>query len=361
MNNKMNICLISNNAYAKYLETLIVSILLNSNEEDNFHFHIIEDNISNDYKNDILKLKEVKEFSITYYQSPNIEKYKKLAKYFKSIIGDKYIWSYQIYLKLDILFLFNDLDKILFLDIDQIAVSGISELFKLDLKNNYCLIFQHPLDDCKRILNNTDLSNFIINKIGIENPEEGYFTAEIILFNLETIRSNFSIDYLNKCIIECFDINTSPIYTEEFVFLYIFQKNILRIDGKLNEIKSIPNNYDDFNTRKLKLIHYGGYRLKKYLSYNYNEEIDNAYIYYWEYFCKTPFYKNNYVEYSNIHMVHLRRWLLQEREERKWHIEDSRNYSKNNYNRLLNMILWIIPIKSIRDKLRNIYIINELS
>ena len=39
----MNICLISNNAYAKYLETLIVSILLNSNEEDNSHcFYFIE-------------------------------------------------------------------------------------------------------------------------------------------------------------------------------------------------------------------------------------------------------------------------------------------------------------------------------
>lgn len=355
---KMNICFVSGEEYAKYLETLIVSILLNSNKEDNFHFHIIEDNISDNYKNDILKLKEIKEFDITYYQSPNIEKYKEWAKHFKSVMGDKYVWSYQVYLKLDILFLFNDLDKILFLDTDQIAVSGISELFKLDLKNQYCLIFQHPLEDCKRILNNIDLSNFIVNRIGLSAPEEGYFTSEMILFNLEVIRNNFSIDYLNSCIRECFYTNASPVYTEEIVFLYIFKKNILRIDGNLNEIKSIPKNYDNFDDRKLKLVHYGGLRLKKYLSYNYNEEIDNAYVSFWEYFCKTPFYKNNYIEYSNIHMAHLRRWLLQEREERKWHIEDSRKYSKNNYNRLLNMILWIIPFKSIRDKLRNKYMIN---
>ncbi len=357
MSNIMNICFVSGEEYAKYLETIIVSILLNSNKDDHFHFHVIEDNISNDYKDDILKLKEIKEFDITYYKSPNIEKYKKFISILKHNYSN-FKHTYQIFFKLDILFLFNNLDKILFLDIDQIVITGISELFKLDLKNNYCLIFQHPLPNCKRILNNIDLSNFIVNRIGLSTPEEGYFTSEIILFNIKAIKNDFTNDYLNRCISECFYTDASPVYTEEFVFLYIFKKNILRIDGNLNEIKSIPKDYDNFDNRKLKLIHYGGATLKKYLSYNYNEEIGNAYVSFWEYFCQTPFYKNNYVEYSNIHMAHLRRWLLQEREERKWHIEDGRNYSKNNYNRLLNLIVWIIPFKSLREKIRNKYMIN---
>ena len=164
-----------------------------------------------------------------------------------------------------------------------------------------------------------------------------YSTCYFIMFN----------GYISKRYIKFFGWKNS-----------LFKKNILRIDGSLNEIKSIPENYDNFDDRKLKLIHYGGLRLKKYLSYNYNEEIDSAYITFWEYFCQTQFYKNNYVKYSNIHMAHLRRWLLQEREERKWHIEDSRKYSKNNYNRLLNLIVWIIPFKSLRDKIRNKYMIN---
>lgn len=353
----MNICFVSDSGYAKYLETLIVSILLNSNEEDNFHFYVIEDNISDDYKNDILKLKEVKGFDITYYQSPNIKKYKKLASLLKS--NNAYFkHTYQIFIKLDILFLFNDLDKILFLDIDQIVLSGLSELFKLNLKDYYCLTLQHPLANCKRILNNRNLSNFIINEIGFETPEEGYLTTEILLFNLKAIKKEFSIDYFYNCINENINMYLDSIPTDEYIFLYLFKKNILRIDGSLNEIKSIPENYDNFDDRKLKLIHYGGLRLKKYLSYNYNEEIDSAYITFWEYFCQTQFYKNNYVKYSNIHMAHLRRWLLQEREERKWHIEDSRKYSKNNYNRLLNLIVWIIPFKSLRDKIRNKYMIN---
>ena len=146
--------------------------------------------------------------------------------------------------------------------------------------------------------------------------------------------------------------------SDENIFPYVFRNNMLAVDQNLNRITSNDWQNIEWNSREIKIIHCHGYNLRSYLSYNYNKEINSAYVSFWEYFCQTPYYKNNYVEYSNIHMAHLRRWLLQEREERKWHIEDSRKYSKNNYNRLLNMILWIIPFKSIRDKLRNKYMIN---
>lgn len=46
MNEIMNICLISDNNFVNYLSTLIVSILKNSNDEDRFHFYIIEVDIT---------------------------------------------------------------------------------------------------------------------------------------------------------------------------------------------------------------------------------------------------------------------------------------------------------------------------
>ncbi len=359
MSNIMNICFVSGEEYAKYLETIIVSILLNSNKDDHFHFHVIEDNISNDYKDDILKLKEIKEFDITYYKSPNIEKYKKFISILKHNYSN-FKHTYQIFFKLDILLIFNNIDNILLLDVDQIILNNnINELFKLDFENNYISVFQHPIYWCKEgMLSNVNLKQFFIEVVGLEKPEEHHLVSNNIFFNLKLIRQDFTNKQLETMIDECFSKYNQSIFTEEHIFLFIFRKRVLHIDYNLNKVTRIPDDYDDFDSTKFKLIHYGGLKLKTYLSYNYNEEIDNAYVYYWEYFCQTPFYKNNYIEYSNIHMAHLRRWLLQEREERKWHIEDSRKYSKNNYNRLLNLIVWIIPFKSLRDKIRKKYIIN---
>ena len=142
--NKKNICFISSQEYAKYLEVTIVSILVNSNEEDNFHFHIIEDNISDNYKNDILKLKEIKDFELTYYKSPNVEKYKEWTQHCKEILGNKFVWIHNIFYKLDIPFLLKDIDKVLFLDIDQIVLTRLNKFFEFDLENNYIIYTPYP-------------------------------------------------------------------------------------------------------------------------------------------------------------------------------------------------------------------------
>ena len=353
---KMNICFVSGEEYAKYLEALIVSILLNSNKEDNFHFHIIEDNISDDYKNDIFKLKEIKEFDITYYQSPNIEKYKKWAKHFKSVMGDKYVWSYQVYLKLDILTLFYNLDinRMLFLDTDQIVLSRLNRFFEVNMGKYYLYSIQYPLYNCF----NYRIGSFL-NKIKLVPIERYILTSTVMLINLKILKEENTKENIIKKIDYCFDNYKNLIFTEEQIFTFVCHNKMLCVDHDLNNIQNLDTYKEiDWDVRKIKILHYTGSRLNKYLSYTYNEDIEHIYITFWEYFCQTPFYKNNYVEYSNIHMAHLRRWLLQEREERKWHIEDSRNYTKSNYNRLLNMILWIIPFKSIRNKLRTKYIIN---
>ena len=62
MQETMNICLISDNNFVNYLAALIVSILKNSNEEDKFHFHIIEVDITDENKSKIIQLKEIKNF-----------------------------------------------------------------------------------------------------------------------------------------------------------------------------------------------------------------------------------------------------------------------------------------------------------
>ena len=85
----MNICLISDNNFVNYLSTLIVSILKNSNDEDRFHFHIIEVDITEENKSKIMQLKEIKECEISFYKSTNIEKYKKRLRWREKQITEK--------------------------------------------------------------------------------------------------------------------------------------------------------------------------------------------------------------------------------------------------------------------------------
>ena len=360
MNEIMNICFTSDNGYAKFLETAIISILLNSSEDDRFHFHVIEYNINNNIKNEIEQIKQIKEFDITYYKSPNIEKYKKWAEYYNKILGDKFIWIHNIFYKLDILFLFDNIDRILFLDIDQVILTRLNKFFEIDMQDNYIIYSPYPKYQCNHFAGEDIDKQYkeLLKSLNLVPVEKYFVLSSVLIFNLALIRERFTHKELEYLMDEYFEKYKHLAGSDENIFPYIFRNNIKAVDQDLDEI--IDNEWDDkeWSKREIKILHYSGKRIKEYVSYNYNKEIDMAYITFWEYFCQAPFYKNNYVEYSNIHMAHLRRWLLQEREERKWHIQDSRNYSKNNYNKLLNMILWIIPFKSIRNKLRNKYMIN---
>lgn len=48
--NKMNICFTANNEYSPFMSTLIVSILKNSKEDEDFYFHVITNDISDENK-----------------------------------------------------------------------------------------------------------------------------------------------------------------------------------------------------------------------------------------------------------------------------------------------------------------------
>ena len=137
----MNICIIADNNYVEYMATFIVSVLKNSNIEDDFFFHVIEEDISDENKNKLSLLKEIKNFEIMFYKPINIEKYKKWVQELQ-IINPSYLWNYKIFIKLDIPFIFQSLDNILYLDIDQIVLSRIDKFFKFDMSNNYLLAMQ---------------------------------------------------------------------------------------------------------------------------------------------------------------------------------------------------------------------------
>ncbi|TKZ32871.1 glycosyltransferase, partial [Brachyspira catarrhinii] len=297
--------------------------------------------------NKLLLLKEIKDFKISFYKSPNIEKYKKLFNILKKE-NPNVKHTYSIFIKLDILFLFDNIDKILFLDVDQIVLTRINKLFSLDLKDNYLAVFQHPKYCCQRYLKYKDLSNFLINDCGFSAVEENYLAGDCVMYNLKLIRENKDYSEINKAIEQCFYNYNKAIFTEEHILLFIFRTKIMRVDFNLNETKNPPEDYQDWDTRQLKFLHFTGKRINSYLQADYNGCFDSAYQTFWNYFQLTPFFKENFIEYMNVFTSHTRKIFIELNQ-----IKNEIENIKYSLQKIIDNIAWWIPIKSLRNTFRN--------
>ena len=145
---RMDICLCSDENYAKYMATTIASILSNSKEDEELYFHlIVDDNFTNDSKEKILSLKKIKNCEIKFY-TPDIEKYKKWYD-----LGNYSNFSPAMFYRLDIHRLISDIDKILYLDCDIIVNDSLKNLFEMDINNYYVLAVKDPyLIDTKKYI-----------------------------------------------------------------------------------------------------------------------------------------------------------------------------------------------------------------
>ena len=159
----INICLASDNNYAKYLSVTAASILANAKKEDDICFYILDGGIEEDNKNKILSLKEIKNCEINFIKIDD-----NLFEDYKKVKTHSYI-TLATYYRLKLSELLPFVDKIIYFDCDIIVNSSLDELFGTDL-NGFAL--GGVLD--------------ISRKHTAKNPT--YINAGMIVFNLEYIR-----------------------------------------------------------------------------------------------------------------------------------------------------------------------------
>ena len=140
---RMDICLCSDENYAKYMGTTIASILSNSKEDEELYFHLIVDNdVTDSSKEKLLSLKKIKNCEMIFY-TPDVEKYKKWYE-----LGNyNGAFSPAMFYRLDIHRLITDVDKVLYLDCDVIVRNSLIELFKMDISNKYGLVTKSVFED----------------------------------------------------------------------------------------------------------------------------------------------------------------------------------------------------------------------
>lgn len=353
----MNICLVADDNFTEYVYLLIFSVLYNSNKDDNFVFHIIDLDIKESNKYILEELKEVKKFELKFYKPINIEKYKKWDEYFKKH-NKVYKWNYSIFLKLEIPILLKDVDKVLYLDSDQVILCSLDKAFKINITNYYMLVLQASQHSCSFLY--TEEFSFIrkmLEEIGLS--AKYYIFGGFMIFNIKHILDKIGIDMYYKAIDDCFNMYKDYIFTEEHVLSYIFKKEVAYIDNNFDINSSWPAKYD---SKIFDLIHYGGRTFPLSLNYNFFLP-ENEYVILWEYFNRTKLFNNNIFTYNYVFWSNIFKYKSIEYKNNIENLNDiiinrdiecRHNIEKlyKSIKKLIDIIVWFIPIKIIRDKLR---------
>lgn len=240
----MNICLSIN---SKFLEQTIV--FLNSfflNNKGKHNIYILHKELSNE---EIKRLEDlIKNNDSTFYE---LKVDKKIFENMPKGIKDSY--PMEIYYKLLIPNLVpNDLDRILFCDVDMIVNKSINDLFTIDFEDKF-------IAAC---------SDYFVNKYNIEHKKnlklenENYFNVGVLLLNLNKLRQ---IKLFEQSI-EIIEKNKEFLkFPEQDILNIICKDKVIYLDEKYNYITKIRGFKDLIkyimkkdNREEIVIFHYAG-------------------------------------------------------------------------------------------------------
>ena len=265
-----------NDEYAPFLAVALTSLFENCNKNYFYKIHIIEDNISNINKEKIKKIQISNSEIIFSSINHNLE-----------CINDNKnnrlrpdIFTLTIYFRIFIPDMFKEYDKAIYIDSNIIVSGDISELYNIDLENNYIGACQD-----KSIIGIKEFEDYFTYGVGVKYTE--YINSGVLLLNMKKLREkklNEKFLYLfNKYHFE----NVDP---DQAYINFLCNGNIKYID---NSWDAMPNGKGE-KLEKPNLIHYNlFYKPWHYDNITYEE-------YFWKYAKETEYYeeilkiKNNY-------------------------------------------------------------------
>lgn len=167
----INICIACDNNYAKYAGVVIASVLANAKESDFLNIYILDGGIKESLKEDLNKLKNIKDCYIDF-----IPINEDLFKDYKAVKTHKYI-SIATFYRLKLPTLLPSIDKVIYFDCDFIVNSSLNELFNIDMEG---YPIAGVLDNKRKMVKrnptyiNAGMLIFDINKMKELNLEEKF-------------------------------------------------------------------------------------------------------------------------------------------------------------------------------------------
>ncbi len=126
--NKINICLASDDNYIKHACVLMASILSNADADDSLTFYILDGGISEKNRENVQKLKEIKSCTINFIEIDD-----SLFEDYKKVRTHSYI-SIATYYRLKLPSLLSQVEKVLYFDCDFVVNESLQPLFNIDLE-----------------------------------------------------------------------------------------------------------------------------------------------------------------------------------------------------------------------------------
>lgn len=241
--NALHIVLATDDNFAKYCCVTIASILDNADDNLFFYFHILDGGLSDKSKKRFC-FKNWSNYEVFFYDMSAFDvskfslflEYTSIATYYRLFLTE---------------ILPKNVDKVLYLDCDLIAVKNIKELWGTDITEYYAAVIEDYYNN---------IAFDYLKPVIDENY--CYFNAGVMLFNLKKLREN---KFLEKCL---------DFYNQHENQLYYQDQDILNfvLAGKCKYLpiaynmqtafyfkkirKSIKDRNIEYNKKNVVIIHY---------------------------------------------------------------------------------------------------------
>lgn len=259
--NKLHIVVASDNHYIILLAALIKSIEANIRLGQTIEIHVIEDKVSDDSKGKLKNSINPQITSLVWHPMESV-----IPKGMNLPL-DKSSYPLNIYMRLFIpYFIPEEIEKVLYLDVDMIVQEDVTTLFEEELGNN---IIAAVLDPRIITFDNSWGGIFNYEALGLSGKTR-YFNTGLILMQTKRWREH---DITVK-IIDCINNNKKFVnYPDQYGLNVVLANQWLELNPLWNHFSTIDT------TEKPFLIHFVE-RKPIYQSYNYNLEFKKTFYFF---------------------------------------------------------------------------------
>ncbi len=269
----INVCVSSNHAYVKYLYVMFSS-LFECNHGEEFSIFVLERDLTESDKVCLVELAS-KWNSIIKFEHIDVSVFEPIIV---QGIGD---YPAETLFRFCILDALSEIDKVLYLDVDVLVRHPIRELYTTDFDGNLfvaCEDLFMPLDEYRQEM--------------FHRSEGKYFNAGVMLWNLDGLRKEISIDTFFKAAKE---LGQKLVCADQEVLNYLFYDRIKWMDSyKYNYLVQMDNTRGyDYRQFDPVILHFAGVNPWK------PGRRSEAYTEWWEYVERTPYKDEIYSEYRS--------------------------------------------------------------